>query len=319
MALEDFEKQDIIKSLVTTVENRYVLTENIPKITSTLLSLHSGTALREINSSEELATFLTKELATFDKHFAVQFISNRNAQTQPIRKESWFQRLKRSNSGFNKIEILKGNVGYIDFWGFDTLSAKSRGIVDNAMQFVSNTDALIIDLRSNGGGSAEMVQFISSYFLPKKTHLNSFYNRQTGRTSDYWTFDKVERIFSEDVPIYILISAKTFSAAEEFAYNFKHIRRATIIGEPSKGGANPWQWFDIGYGYRVAVPISMAINPITKTNWEGLGVIPNVQVASKEAFKEAYIRALGELTKKANNNFQLDEINEKLVELTSNK
>lgn len=236
MALEASKKQDLIKSLITTIETKYVITENIPQINRALLKLHDGSALRDIDSSEEFASFLTEELVIFDKHFAIQFTSNRYEEARPIVKESWFKRLERSNSGFNKVEVLKGNVGYVDFWGFDALTETSKSTVASAIQLVSNTDALIIDLRDNGGGSAEMVQFISSYFLSKKTHLNSFYSRQTDHTSDYWTFDEVERVFPEDFPVYILISAKTFSAAEEFAYNFKHLGRARIIGQPSKGG-----------------------------------------------------------------------------------
>ncbi len=317
MPLELHEKNDVIKSLQAIIADNYVLTENIPQIDKSLLSLNKTSAVRNINSSEAFASLLTDELQVFDKHFTVQFIPNQLKEAQLGVKESWFEKLDRSNSGFNRVEILKGNVGYLDFWGFDSLSDKSKRTVESAMQLLSHSDALIIDLRENGGGSAEMVQFISSYFLPEKTHLNSFYTRQTGLTSDFWTLDEVDRIFPENVPVYILIGANTFSAAEEFAYNFKHLGRATIVGKPSKGGANPWQWFDIGHGYRAGIPVAMAINPITKSNWEGVGVIPHAVIDSEKTLSKAHEMALKEISKTEKNKFKLDEINEKLGELYS--
>ena len=317
MSLELNEKNEVIESLQAVIADNYVLTENIPQIDKSLLSLNKTLAVSKRTSSEAFASLLTDELKVFDKHFTVQFTQNQPQKAQPEAKESWFEKLDRSNSGFNKVEILKGNVGYLDFWGFDALSDKSKKTVENAMQFLSHSDALIIDLRENGGGSAEMVQFISSYFLPEKTHLNSFYARKAGHTSDFWTFDEVDRIFPENVPVYILVSANTFSAAEEFAYNFKHLGRATIIGQPSKGGANPWQWFDIGHGYRAGIPVAMAINPVTKSNWEGVGVIPHVVIGSEKALPTAYAMALNELFRIEKNKFKLDEISKKLGELSS--
>lgn len=88
---------------------------------------------------------------------------------------------------------------------------------------------------------------------------------------------------------------------------------------PVRGGANPWQWFELGNGFRAAIPVAMAVNPITKTNWEGVGVIPNVKVDSEKALSEAYAIALKQLSKTVKNKFKLNEINEKLSELTSNK
>lgn len=310
-----YEKQNVIESLQTTIAEKYVLTDNISEINTLLRRLHDSSVANDIQSSHAFAELLTDELKIFDKHFTIQFFSNRPEKAQSDAKESWFEKLDRSNSGFNKVEILKGNVGYLNFWGFDSLSSKSKRTVSSAMQLLSHADALIIDLRDNGGGSAEMVQFISSFFLPEKTHLNSFYARQTGLTSEFWTMDTVARLFPAELPVYILISAKTFSAAEEFAYNFKHLGRATIIGKPSKGGANPWQWFDIGHGYRAAIPVAMAINPITKTNWEGVGVIPHIDIDSEKALSEAYKIALKEQIKKEKNQFKLNEITEMLSEL----
>lgn len=308
-----------VNSLIKTIEANYVQTEKVASINAQLLQLASDEDLTDFHHPAELATFLTAQLKVFDTHFAVQYQGKNSEKTEDSVKEGWFATLQRSNFGFNKVEILSGNVGYIDFWGFDAVTDESRATVKGLMQFVAHSDALIIDLRRNGGGDPQMVQLISSYFLPKKTHLNSFYSRATGALTEFWTFDSIEQMFGSDFPLYILISNKTFSAAEEFSYNFKQLKRATIIGQSSKGGANPWQWFELGDGFRAAIPVSMAVNPISKTNWEGVGVIPDINVASESALTHAYIQALTLLAKRKTNPYQLVEINQKLTELTTEK
>lgn len=313
VAREEGVNSAVVLSLLTTIEEKYVLTDHTSQIKQALLDYQNSEAFDAIKTPNDLASQLTRELNTFDKHFTVQFVSDTN-QSAP-QQESWFKRLNRNNSGFNKVEVLEGNIGYIDFWGFASLNEASKATVSSALTFLSNTDALILDLRNNGGGSAEMVQYLSSHFFAKKTHLNSFYTRQTDSTSEFWTFENVETVFPAPFPVYILISNNTFSAAEEFAYNFKHLGRATLVGQPSKGGANPWQWFDIEHGYRAGIPVAMAINPITKTNWEGVGVIPHVSVNSENALNKAYFMALQNIRNNVNNEFQRNEIKRKLAEL----
>ncbi len=258
-------------------------------------------------------------MQNFDKHFAVQWRKPNESQLHKTKHESWFAKLSRKNSGFNRVEILDGNIGYVDFWGFDALSKDSKKIAEGVMGFVSNVDALIFDLRKNGGGSAEMVQFISSYFLKPNTHLNSIYWRTTDSIREFRTFDKVNGSINLIIPIYILTSSDTFSAAEEFAYNLKHLNRATLVGETTKGGANPWQFYELGNGFRAGIPIAKAINPKTKTNWESVGVKPHIEASRDNAFGVAYKIALDEVKKSANDEFQMKEINDKLEELSHNK
>ena len=152
------------------------------------------------------------------------------------------------------------------------------------MSFVANTDALIIDVRNNGGGAPSMVAYLCSYlFGPEPVHINDLYFRPENSTHQWWTLPHLPGKRYEGKPVYVLTSKRTFSAAEEFTYNLKTQKRATIVGETTGGGANPGGTRPVAEHFIVFVPSGRAINPITKTNWEGTGVAPDVAVAAELA------------------------------------
>jgi retinol-binding protein 3 len=191
------------------------------------------------------------------------------------------------NCGFVRAEQLPGNVGYLKFNMFaDTDMCAATATA--AMNFVAGTRALIIDMRENGGGSPGMVAFVSSYLFDRRTHLNDLWTRRTGATKEFWTTDSVSgRRFGGTKPIYVLTSARTFSGAEEFTYNLKNLKRATIIGETTGGGAHPVSGHRIDEHFMIGVPFARAINPITHTNWEGVGVKPDILVPAHDALETA--------------------------------
>lgn len=191
------------------------------------------------------------------------------------------------NCGFVKAEQLPGNVGYLKFDGFiDVESCGSTAAA--AMSFLAGTNALIVDLRENGGGSPEMVSYICSYLFSQRTHLNDLWDRKSGKTTEFWTRDDVPgRKFGGEKPVYVLTSSRTFSGAEEFTYNLKTQKRATIVGETTGGGAHPVAGRRADDHFVIAVPGARAINPITHTNWEGVGVEPDVKVPASEALVTA--------------------------------
>lgn len=195
--------------------------------------------------------------------------------------------LDRINCGFVKAEQLPGNVGYLKFNGF--LDVDHCGTTASAaMTFLAGTRALIIDMRENGGGSPGMVAFVSSYLFDRRTHLNDLWTRRTGKTEEFWTRDSVPgRRFGGEKPIYVLTSARTFSGAEEFTYNLKNLKRATIVGETTGGGAHPVAGHRIDEHFIIGVPFARAINPITHTNWEGVGVKPDIIVPANNALATA--------------------------------
>lgn len=191
------------------------------------------------------------------------------------------------NCGFVKVEQLDGHVGYVKFNGFFDVGA-CGATASAAMNFVAGSRALIVDLRENGGGSPAMVAYVSSYLFSTRTHLNDLWTRRTGKTEEFWTRDDIPgRRFGGEKPVYVLTSAQTFSGAEEFSYNLKSLKRATIVGETTGGGAHPVSGHPIDEHFMIGVPFARAINPITRTNWEGVGVEPDVKVPAGDALATA--------------------------------
>ena len=191
------------------------------------------------------------------------------------------------NYGFEKLEFLPGNIGYLKLNGFSSDPA-ARETATAAMNFLAGCDALIIDLRGNGGGNPSMIQYLSSYLFDQPTHLNSLYFREGDRTEEFWTRTDVpgEKV-GQDVPLYVLTSDYTFSGGEEFAYNIQTQKRGTLIGETTGGGANPGGAHPVGDRFMIFVPNGRAINPITNTNWEGVGVKPEIEMPAAEAYDKA--------------------------------
>ena len=193
----------------------------------------------------------------------------------------------RNNYGFRKVEVLPGNIGYIRLDQCHN-SEEARETAAAALAFVANCDALIFDLRHNGGGTRHISQFISSYLFDKAVHLGGMYNRLTDETTQWRTFEKIPgKRFGPDVPVYILTSSMTFSAAEAFAYWLKDLNRVIIVGETTGGGAHPVRERSLNDRFWMRVPFARAISPVSKTDWEGVGVIPDIKVPASQAIEAA--------------------------------
>lgn len=194
---------------------------------------------------------------------------------------------RAENFAFRKVEVLPGGVGYLKFDGFME-GDEARRTVDSAMGFLANSQALIIDLRSNGGGDPDMVRYITSYLFNSRTHLNDMVDRNGKVVEEFWTLEQPPaRGPRHDVPVYVLTSGRTFSGAEEFAYNLKNLKRATLVGETTGGGAHPVRGERASPLFMVGVPYMRARNPISGTNWEGTGVEPDVKAKAADALETA--------------------------------
>jgi len=197
------------------------------------------------------------------------------------------EQMKYDNYGFYKVERLNGNIGYIDLRSF-AHSKYSADIMASAINFISNTDAVIIDLRQNGGGDPTGVQMLCSYFFDTaKVHLNDLYFRPENKTEQYWTLKELQGKRMPNANLYLLTSKFTFSGAEEFAYDLQCRKRATIVGETTGGGAHPGDIYYVDDNFVMFLPTGNAINPVTKTNWEGTGVKPDAEINADKALDKA--------------------------------
>jgi hypothetical protein len=196
----------------------------------------------------------------------------------------------RAEGGVARADILDDNVGYIEVVGFPQPSAFNEP-VGRAMAALQKTRALIVDVRRNGGGSPVSVTRLVSYFLPsgERVHVNTFINRnpgtQTFRSQDFWS--ETTPFSYAGRPVFVLASGRTFSGGEEFAYDMQVMKLAKIVGETTGGGANPGGTVRLAAGLSMFVPGGRAQNPITGTNWEGVGVLPDIAVPSENALKAA--------------------------------
>ncbi len=286
-------KQKTIERLSAMLAERYVF----PDVAKTM-GEHFNQQLKagRFNESKDVKAFaqaLTDEAQAIskDKHLRIRPAPPRAAQVATIEQKvdgriqdmEW---QREQVAGFSHAEKFEGNIGYLDLRGF---AAPDFGapVADHYMALLSTSDAIIIDLRKNGGGSPGMVRYLCSYFFEKPTHLNSLYWREGDRTEEFWTLEKVNGTKLPDVPLFVLTSSYTFSGAEEFSYNMQTQKRATLVGETTGGGANPGGMSPINDKLAVFIPTGRAINPITKTNWEGVGVVPEVPVPAAEALDKA--------------------------------
>ncbi len=226
-----------------------------------------------------------------DKHLDVTYrvaVPEPPGKPTPEELERFDEMAARDNYGIPVAEIREGNLGYLNVLGFHPPQVAADAI-SATMSKLADADVLVIDLRENGGGSPHGVAYVSSYlFGDEPVHLNDLYNRSKDSTESFYTSPDVPgRRFGPSKPVYVLTSARTFSAAEEFAYNLKTRKRATIVGETTGGGAHPIEFVRVSDHWVLVLPTARAINPITKTNWEGTGVKPDVEVPADQALDMA--------------------------------
>lgn len=302
------EKIETIKQVQNILEENYIF----PEITDQIIALLDMNTMSgkydSVNNAANFAQILTNDIQSFnhDRHLRVLFEPRKIAEKQKVIspedslqfEKKYIADLKRNNYFFRAVTILPGNIGYLDLRKFK--DPKYAGITAvSAMNFLSNSDAIIIDLRNNGGGTPKMVQLLASYFFDSEVvQLSSVYKRNEKITKQFWTLPFVSGKRMSDIPLYILTSNRTFSAAEQFAYDLQSLKRAFVIGEVTGGGAHPGGRIKATEKFNVWTPTGRAINPITKSNWEKIGVIPHHKVAAEDALLTARIMALDSLKKK---------------------
>lgn len=321
------QKHDAVDGITEILQTRYIFPEVADSMRSFVLTnLHSG-KYDSIKSGSEFAFCLTRDLQEISKdlHLRVDFYENNEAtenndSDETISREAWLKQLVvENNYGIKSKKILEGNIGYLEIPMFGPLEQCADTLI-SALQFVAGTDALILDLRSCRGSLDEnTIPFLCSYFFTTPTHLFDFYTRETNTTKQFWTYAWVPGKRYVEKPIYVLTSGRTFSGGEELAYDLKHTNRAVVVGEVTRGGANPTELVTINPNFSMSVPYMRSVNPVTQTNWEGTGVQPDIQVKSNIALYTAHVKALDSLYEKSSDENQRIKLAEAIKKVQTNK
>ena len=304
LAAEQLSGREIVTKALELLRANYVFPEQAGQAATAIEArLEAGEYddLDEITLTERLTRDLQE--ITGDRHLRVVFGGGPGPRRQRIGepeepKDHEARRLamrrmgRLDNFGIRQVERLDGNVGYLDVRRV-AVPANAGPAIGAAMELVAGTYALIIDLRHNGGGAPEGVVFWCSYLLDERpTHLNDIFHADTGETRQFWALPYVPGTRYLDRPVFVLTSGRTFSGGEDFAYTLQALGRATVVGETTGGGAHPTRGFPISAAVHIGIPFARSINPVTGTNWQGTGVVPDIAVPEAEAYDVAYARAL---------------------------
>jgi hypothetical protein len=292
-AARDFppaEQAEVIRAAAALIEQRYVEPGKAQAIAAELRRL-----ARERRAPMEGGAFAREMTERFravsaDGHLGLSYSEaalpedGGEAQFSAAEMEKWYG--SQVNHGIEKIERLEGNVMLLDLRVFPP-AEMGGDVFAAAMTVVAQGEALIIDLRENGGG-ADTVDVLTGYLVAGGSPLTGNYDRPSDThrylSSPAWV---PGRRFGTTKPLYILTSRRTFSAAEAFAYNLQVLGRATIVGEVTGGGAHPFAYRRVHPHFAVDLPEGKSINPVTGTNWQGVGVKPDVAVPAAQALETA--------------------------------
>ena len=300
LTLDSVKKTNLLQNIYQVITDNYVLPD---KGTAMINNLKKQSKSREYNvlvNPDEFAAAVTRDIKAIysDSHLRITYhpklqndIVAFNFSKKGEERVNYGDSLHdlKQNFYFRKVEILPSNIGYIEFTNFAKPNASASKTVNAVMQFVSHTDALIIDLRNNFGGNGSMTNEILSYFFGSKTFTGRSFNKIENKWSD--EFIENNRVVTGglvlNIPVYILTSSRTYSSAEGFAYILQNQKNAILIGDTTRGGAHLTRSFSLGDGFVAFIPYLRTENARTKTNWEGKGVIPQVPVDESNALMTA--------------------------------
>lgn len=279
------------RELARQLRDRYVFPERVQDIEPRLQA-----AAADASDVPSLAQKLTAVLAdtTHDKHLRVDVMPEMPGAAKAEAAEM-MERFRYGNYGVNRVERLRGNIGYLELRQFAPVR-QAGPVIAAAMTLLAHTDALVIDLRRNGGGDPETVALLASYLFDKPTRLIDIRWRAGNRLEQHWTTAKVAGPrYGQRRPVYVLTEHETFSAAEDFAYGMKARHRATVIGETTAGGAHPGDGFRLSPELMVFIPTGRSMDYVDGGNWEGKGVTPDHPVPAAEALTLAQRLAIEQL------------------------
>lgn len=301
MTIDAAVRAEVIDSAIAQLERGYVFPEKAVAVGKQLRAAAQRGEFDQLSSAQAFANRLSELLQaqTQDRHldlrYFAQALSEDASGRSPEQEAAEQQTARRLNHGFHNVDRLPFNIGYIDLHAFGRPEPTTARIAA-AMTLLRDTDALVIDLRRCGGGDPESVMLFASYLFEKPTHLNDIYFREENHTEVRWTTESVAGPkYGEARRVYLLTSADTFSGCEDFAYALKNAGRATLVGETTGGGAHAGSPHRLSAHFMLFVPSGLPISPVTHTDWEGVGVVPQVATSAKNALDQAQIAILREM------------------------
>jgi hypothetical protein len=286
-------KKSILQRVCSLIENKYVIPEKAKVFADEFRQRCADGVYDSLVDAGTFGERVTADLQTIthDNHNTFRTIESSDVGEKaesnlhhPVR---YYRIRMKEHTGFTKLEWIDGRIGYLELRRFNLLS-EAKEMLGVAMKFLAGANAIIVDLRENGGGSGD---YLSSYFLPHPTQLTGSYYREGNELQESWTSRNIEGERMLDVPLFVLTSKKTFSAAESFAYDMKVRKRATLVGDSTKGGAHDVGYFKIDDQFEMYLSIGRGVNPVTNTNWEGIGVVPDIFVPASAALDTAIVLA----------------------------
>jgi C-terminal processing protease CtpA/Prc len=293
----------VIDGVLRRLDEGYVFPRKAAEMRQAVRARQRRGVYDHLSSARDFADSLTRDLRTIshDRHLEVSYVRDTvrdevpDAEPSPDEQRERDAFGRRVNYGFERAERLSGNVGYLEIRSFNFDASLVDSTLAAAMNFLARTDALIIDVRRNGGGEPSMVAAVCSYLMPPNQLINKFYWRPQNRWDEFRTSAVRGIHYGTSRPVYVLTSDQTFSGAEEFAYDIQTQKRGEVVGDTTGGGAHPGGFRRVTEHFGVWVPSGRAVNPVTGTNWEGSGVRPDVPAAAEDALRTAHLRALERL------------------------
>ncbi|SDG90225.1 N-terminal domain of Peptidase_S41 [Lentzea fradiae] len=285
-----------LELLCSQLASYYVFPDVADEVAKVLRARHAEGVYSGLDD-QGFAKLVTEDMQTVngDKH--LRLLHSEEEVPETGEDEAWdpeeYRRAAEQDAfGIRRVERLEGNIGLLELSLLHPAEFATPAFIA-AMTILAHTKALIIDLRENGGGDPNTVALVCSYLFDEPVHLNDIYNRPDDSTRQFWTLPHVPGPkFGGTKPVYVLTSARTFSGAEELSYDLQQNGRATLVGETTKGGAHPGSRYRVGPHLKSSIPNGRAVNPVSGTNWEGVGVVPDIAVPAGEAFDVAYEKAV---------------------------
>lgn len=289
------DQRAVLNRAADLLETRYVLPDVGHSLARQLRHDATTDRWQALTNPGEFAAALTEHLQTAsdDGHLAVTYSATALPEVEITSGDAYSEQEaeryygRQVNHGFEKFELLPDNIGYLSLRVFAP-TAMAGDVATAAMTLLAQSDAMIIDLRRNGGGHSDMVALLAAYLLDRSEPLSSTYYRPDDQLTTSNTPAWVPgRRYGATKPVYVLISPKTFSAAEHFAYDLQALGRAVVVGERSGGGAHPFEYRRLHPHFVLCLAESRSINPITNGNWQGVGVVPDIAVPAAQALDAA--------------------------------